>query len=187
MALVSSFAALLAVLGLVPAIPLGFVPAPITLQTLGVMLAGSLLGWRRAMLAVLLFLALVAVGFPLLAGGRGGLGVFAGPTVGYLVGFVVGAGVTGALVERRLPSYTAAWGGFANVVGGVLVVHLCGIVGLATAAGMAPARAALVDLVFLPGDLLKAVLATAAALAVHRGYPGVVEPRHGRESERPVG
>ena len=48
-------------------------PVPITLQTMGVMLAGSVLGARRGALAVLTFLALVAAGLPLLAGGRGGL------------------------------------------------------------------------------------------------------------------
>jgi biotin transport system substrate-specific component len=74
-ALVSLFAALIAVFGLIPKIdlPLG---VPITLQTLGVMLAGCLLGPKRALQALALFLAAVALGLPLLSGGRGGLGVF---------------------------------------------------------------------------------------------------------------
>ena len=76
---------------------------PITAQTLGVMLAGSVLGARRGALAVLTFLVLAAVGLPLLAGGRGGLAVFAGPSVGFLLGWVLGAWVVGWLVERRLP------------------------------------------------------------------------------------
>lgn len=74
-ALVSLFAALIAVFGLIPKIdlPLG---VPITLQTLGVMLAGCLLGPKRAVQALTLFLLAVAVGLPLLSGGRGGVGVF---------------------------------------------------------------------------------------------------------------
>ena len=70
-ALVSLFAALIAVFGLIPKIdlPLG---VPITLQTLGVMLAGCMLGPKRALQALLLFLAAVAIGLPLLSGGRGG-------------------------------------------------------------------------------------------------------------------
>ncbi|MCX8520634.1 MAG: biotin transporter BioY, partial [Rhodoferax sp.] len=67
LALIALFAALLAVFGLIPKIdlPLG---VPITLQTMGVMLAGCLLGPKRALQAVLLFLLAVAVGLPLLPG-----------------------------------------------------------------------------------------------------------------------
>ena len=74
LAYVSLFAALVAVFGLIPKIdlPLG---VPITLQTLGVMLAGCMLGPKKALQALLLFLAAVALGLPLLSGGRGGLGL----------------------------------------------------------------------------------------------------------------
>ena len=77
LAYIALFAAITAVLGLLPAIPVPAVPVPITAQTLGVMLAGAVLGARRGFLALLLFLVLVAVGLPVLAGGRGGLAVFA--------------------------------------------------------------------------------------------------------------
>lgn len=50
--------ALLIVLGFIPGIPLGFIPVPIVLQNLGVMLAGALLGSRKGFLAVAIFLAL---------------------------------------------------------------------------------------------------------------------------------
>ena len=84
LALVAVFAGVMAALGLVPAwTPPGFT-VPITAQSMGVMLAGGVLGGRRGALSMLVFLALVAIGLPLLAGGRGGLGVFAGPSVGFL-------------------------------------------------------------------------------------------------------
>ena len=67
--LIALFAALIAALGLVPKFTLA-AGVPITAQTLGVMLCGTVLGARRGGLAVLLFLALVALGLPLLAGGR---------------------------------------------------------------------------------------------------------------------
>ena len=70
LAYIALFAAITAVLGLLPAVPVPAVPVPITAQTLGVMLAGAVLGARRGFLALLLFLALVAIGLPLLAGGR---------------------------------------------------------------------------------------------------------------------
>lgn len=56
--------ALLIVLGFIPGIPLGFIPVPIVLQNLGVMLAGALLGSRKGFLAVAIFLLLVAIGEP---------------------------------------------------------------------------------------------------------------------------
>lgn len=167
LALIASFAALIAVLGIVPPIAVGL-PVPITLQTMGVMLAGLILGARRGALSVLVFLALVAVGLPLLSGGRGGLGVFAGPSAGYLVGFVLGAYVTGWVRERlegRVPHVAAALTG--ALVGGVGAVYLLGIPVLVWRTGADP----LASLVFVPGDLVKAGLATAVAVGVRRALP----------------
>ena len=82
LALVASFAALIAVLGLPGAFLLPGNPVPITLQTLGVMLAGSILGWKRGALSVMVLL-LVAAGLPLLSGGRTTITAFAGPSAGF--------------------------------------------------------------------------------------------------------
>ncbi|MGQ3294339.1 MAG: biotin transporter BioY, partial [Shinella sp.] len=98
--LVALFAAIIVVLGLLPPITLGFIPVPITAQSLGVMLAGCILGAKRGAGAVLLVLLLVAIGLPVLSGGRGGLAIFASPTGGYLVGWVFGALVCGLIAER---------------------------------------------------------------------------------------
>ena len=99
LALVSSFAALIAVLGLPGSVHLFGNAVPVTLQTMGVMLAGSILGWKRGALSVLVLLLLVAAGLPFLSGGRGGLAVFAGPSAGYLAGWVLGAAVTLSLIH----------------------------------------------------------------------------------------
>jgi biotin transport system substrate-specific component len=182
LALVASFAALVAVLGLPGSISLFGNAVPITLQTLGVMLAGSVLGWRRAFLALLTFLALVAAGLPLLAGGRGGLGVFAGPSVGYLLGWPLGAAVIGWLVERRLPAYPVWWGLLANAVGGIGVVYLLGIPLQAAITGTSSVVAtALAAVVFLPGDAAKAVVATLVAAGAHRGNPVALDRGRRRE------
>lgn len=69
--LVALFAALIAALALIPKFSLGF-GVPITAQSLGIMLCGTVLGAKRGAMAVLLFLLLVALGLPLLAGGNGG-------------------------------------------------------------------------------------------------------------------
>src|SRR5690606_14656561 len=96
---IALFAAMIAALGLVPQITLGF-GVPITAQSLGVMLAGAVLGARKGAAATILLLLLVALGLPLLSGGRGGLGVFVSPTGGFALGFILAAFVTGLFVER---------------------------------------------------------------------------------------
>lgn len=167
LALIASFAALIAVLGIVPPVAIGL-PVPITLQTMGVMLAGLVLGARRGALAVVVFLLLVAAGLPLLSGGRGGLGVFAGPSAGYLAGFVLGAYVTGWVRQRlegRIPVAVACL--TAAVVGGIGAVYLLGVPVLLWRTGADP----LASLLFVPGDVLKAVLATLVAVGVRRALP----------------
>jgi biotin transport system substrate-specific component len=182
LALVATFAGVVAALGLVPAfVPPGFT-VPITAQSLGVMLAGAVIGARRGFLSLALLLVLVAVGLPLLAGPRGGLGVFAGPSVGFLLGWPVAAYVVGWLTERGGPTYRLAWGVTANLLGGIVVLYVAGIAGIA-AVGRVSVQDALVSTwVFLPGDLVKAVLAAFVARGVHAAYPGLLggprrEPR----------
>jgi biotin transport system substrate-specific component len=126
---------------------------------------------------------LVAAGLPLLSGGRGGLAVFVGPSAGYLVGWVLGAAVIGWLVQTRLPAYPMWWGALANVAGGIAAVYLVGILVQAAVTGTSVLAAATLSLVFLPGDALKVVIATAVASAVHRGYPGITERIGTRKSQ----
>ncbi|MFC3567839.1 biotin transporter BioY [Paracoccus sp. TOH] len=154
---VAMFAALIAALGLVPAITLGF-GVPISAQTLGVMLAGAVLGWKRGVAACLLFILLVALGLPLLAGGRGGLGVFMAPTTGFLLGWIPAAAVTGLFVEKSGIRHPGLAAGLGAVLGGVLVLYVFGIAGMALALKKSLAEATLLSAAFIPGDLLKAVV-----------------------------
>ena len=105
LAQIAIFAALIAALGLPGSITIGSTGVPITLQTLGIMLTGGILGARKGFLAVAVFLVLTTAGLPLLAGGRGGLGIWAGPSAGYLVGWLVGVVVIGLLTAPILPRY----------------------------------------------------------------------------------
>ncbi|MDV7143137.1 biotin transporter BioY [Tropicimonas sp. TH_r6] len=175
-ALIALFAALIAVLGLVPKLTL-MSGIPITAQSLGVMLCGTVLGARRGMLAVLLFLLLVALGLPLLAGGRGGLGVFAGPTVGFLIGWVAGAYVIGLLTAKltSLPLGLAAAG--AAAIGGIVVLYVPGIIGMMIMLDMTLQTAFLSIFAFIPGDLIKAGLAGAITASLARARPGIVASR----------
>ena len=170
LARVAVFAALIAVLGLPGSFPV-FGGVPITAQTLGVMLAGAVLGPWLGALSVTVLLALVAVGLPLLAGGRGGIGVFLGPSAGYALGWILGAIVVGLLIHaggRRPVVWRTA---LAMVAGGVVAIYAVGIPVQSAVTRLPLGETALTSLVFVPGDLLKAALATAIVAALVRAYP----------------
>lgn len=180
-ALVAVFTALLMAAAVVPGIPVGGLGVPITLQTLAVVLTGLVLGPVRAGLAVLLYLLVGFVGLPVFSRGQSGLQVLSGPTAGYLLSFLVAAVVVGLaarLVLRHtrrslwVPLLVAA--SFATTVA---VVHLLGVVGMMVNLHLPLAAAISADLPFLPGDLLKDVVAVVAAVAVHRAFPDVLVRR----------
>lgn len=177
---VAVFAALIIVLGtVVVPLPGG---VPITGQTLGVMLAGLVLGPRVAPWSIALVLALAAVGLPVLAGGRGGLGVFVGPTVGYMIGWIAGVIVIGLLM--RTGRFTWWRVAAAALIGGVLVVYAFGIPVQALVTGVPLHLTALSSLAFLPGDLIKVTAATLVVVALRRAYPRAFADR--RPALQPV-
>ena len=173
---IALFAAIIAVLGLLPKLQLGF-GVPITAQSLGVMLAGTVLGARRGALAVLLLLLIVALGLPLLAGGRGGLGVFVGPTAGFLWGWVAAAFVTGLIMERWRAAPVVLVAGVASVIGGIVVLYACGILGMALVLNKTLVESALLVTAFIPGDLLKAAVAAMLTASLARARPGSLMSR----------
>lgn len=173
---IALYAALVAALGFIPPVPFAF-GVPITAQTLGVMLAGVMLGPWRGALSMLLLVFVVSLGAPLLAGGRGGLGVLAGPTVGFFLGWPVAAFFAGLVAQKlqRLPLLAAtAIGAF---TGGILVLYICGIIGFKLVTGNNWANSTLTMAVFIPGDLIKVVITCLVAQAVHKGMPSAVATR----------
>lgn len=170
LARVAVFAALIVVLGLPGSFPV-FGGVPITAQTLGVMLAGAVLGPWFGALSVTVVLALTAAGLPLLAGGRGGIGVFLGPSAGYALGWILGAIVVGLLVHAGGRRPVVGRTALAMIAGGVVAIYAVGIPVQSTVTRLPLAETALTSLVFVPGDLLKAALATAVVAALVRAYP----------------
>ncbi len=183
-AIIAVFAAITAALGLLPAVYLPISPVPVTAQTFGVILAGAVIGGRRAAASQLLFLALVALGLPLLAGGRGGIGVFVSPTVGFLIAFPVVAGLIGWTTERVGAPYRLVAGLVVNTAFGIGVMYLFGWVGLMTATHLAPWAAVVALAPFLIGDSVKVVVATVTARGVHASYPGLLRRRTAPSPER---
>ena len=171
---IALFAALIAALGFLPKIDL-VSGVPITAQSLGVMLCGTVLGAKRGALAVLLFLT-VALAVPVLAGFRTTLMALNSPTAGYIIGFPLAAFTAGLLVERlRIAIFPAAFIG--AVLGGIGVMHVCGIIGMSVMLGKSLPEAALLALPFLAGDLLKAGLAAAVTQSMARLRPASVLSR----------
>ncbi len=169
LAYVALFAALIAVLTVVPAITLPS-GVPITAQTLGVMLCGTVLGSRLGGLAALLYVMLGLIGLPILAGGSGGFGVLAGPSAGFLIGFPVAAFVTGLIVEKwRVRIGVSAF--VAAVVGGIAALYAFGIPGISINAGIPMDKAALAVTPFLAGDMLKAALAALITQGLAKARP----------------
>ncbi|GAA5334682.1 MULTISPECIES: biotin transporter BioY [Thermus] len=146
------------------AIPLPFTPVPITLQTLGLLLVGAALGSRLGFLALLAYLLEGAMGLPVFAGGTGGVAKILGPTGGFLLAFPLAAGLAGLLVERFGLDRTFL-GTLLAMLAGNALLYLVGLpwlgawlmgvgkftgIGGLLAMGLFP---------FIPGDLVKAVLA----------------------------
>ncbi|WP_029063284.1 BioY family transporter [Labrenzia sp. DG1229] len=175
---IAFYAALIAALGLVPPVAIPFLGGvPITAQTLGVMLAGVMLGPVRGGLAVLLLLFLVALGAPFLSGGRGGLGVFATPSVGFLIGWPVGAFVAGWIMRATSGMNILASAAVSAAVGGIVVVYLFGIPGVAYMAGLPLLEAAYLSAIYIPGDLVKVAITALITQTVARGLPGAILSR----------
>lgn len=178
LALASMFAALIAVLGMPGGISFAG-SVPITLQSFGYMLTACLLGPWRAALAMVVFNLLLVAGMPIAAGGRGGLGVLTGPTGGYLIGAIFGMFVTGWMAQqvhrRRLARPAQLTGLFvACVVGCMGVVYLFGVPWSAWRLGSDMLGVTQAAVQFLPGDLIKAALATLVTAAVVRAYPPIL-------------
>ena len=98
MVYVAVFTAIISVLAQI-SVPLGVI-VPFTLQTLGMFLAGAMLGWKRGTLSVILYVLLGAVGLPVFAGFSGGVSVLFGPTGGYIIGFIFTALVVGFMTDK---------------------------------------------------------------------------------------
>ncbi len=143
-----------------------FYPVPMTMTTFVVLGLGAAFGWRLALATLLLYMAEGAAGLPVFAGTpeKGiGFAYMAGPTGGYLMGFVVASGLVGWLAEKGADKNVFKM--FAAMLAGSAVIYLFGATWLAYLIGTEKALQFGV-IPFLYGDLLKAALAAALFPAV---------------------
>ena len=140
-------------------------PVPITGQTFAVLLVGTTLGALRGALSMVLYIALGAIGLPIFTEGSAGWHVIAGPTGGYLIGFVLAAILTGWLAQRSWDRKIVGAG--VAFLAGTAVIYAVGLPWLSVALGQlgypndlgATLQSGLLP--FVPGDILKAVVAGA--------------------------
>ncbi len=144
-------------------IPLSYTPVPITGQVFAVLFSGVLLGRWYGGLSQLFYVGIGAFGLPWFAGLSGGVSVLAGPTGGYLLGFILASGVTGWFTD----SYVSMRRFFPllgiNVVA-IALIYLCGAFQLSIVLGSGVQRTIQYGVMpFIGVDLIKAVLVAIAA------------------------
>ncbi len=135
-------------------------PVPMTLQTLAVLIVGGAFGLRLGVATLVLYIWEAAVGLPVLAEMKSGLAFLMGPTGGYILGFVIAAGLVGWFAERGFDRSTPKML-FVMLLGAAVIyipglIWLSGFVGgfdKAVTFGLAP---------FWLGDVVKAVIAALA-------------------------
>ena len=141
-------------------IPLPWTPVPITLQTLVVYLGAAWLGAGRGVSGPLIYAAAAGVGLPVLSGWRGGFAALAGPTGGYVVGWLLAAYLLGRALGGR-PASTRRVVSLMAVAS--VLVYTCGLLHLTLLLRVPFSEALWMGLwPFLPGDAVKIALAAAA-------------------------
>ena len=152
--LTAVFAALTAVMAWI-SFPLPFTQVPISLSTLGVGLAGGLLGKKYGPLAMVCYVLLGAVGVPVFAEFTAGAGILAGPTGGYIIGYIFFAFLTGLITEKGEGALWITLG----VIAGLLVCYALGTLWfmVSTGTGLIPSLGMCV-IPFIPGDILKTIV-----------------------------
>ncbi len=163
------------------ALPLPMTPVPLSLTNLLLLLAVYLLPWRWAELSCLAYLLLGAAGLPVFSGFAGGLGKLAGPTGGYLAGFLLQIPVSGLFLERFRFQKNPLLRRCLHALGlslGILACYLLGTLWLAFQLKLSFGAALLLGVVpYLPGDAVKIAAAVFLGPALNRTLRRAVENR----------
>lgn len=158
--------ALIIALAFVPAIPVAIIPVPIVLQNFGIMLAGLLLGGKKGTISVAILMVMVAVGLPVLTGGHGGAVTFVGPTGGYLLSWLLMPSLM-ALFNRLLSKVidkNSFWNVLiSTIIVSIIISYAIAIVWISVQMHITLNQSLLANMVFIPGDIIKAVIAAFVA------------------------
>ena len=176
-ALIAAFAALTIALGAV-IIPVGSAGVPIVLQNMGIFLASVILEKWRGGLSTALFVGVGLLGVPNLSGWKPTIAAISGPTIGYIVSYVIAGFIIGAIAEAAVKRNRAPAGMITQFITagiiGLIIMYICGTIGLMVRMNLDFAAAAATNLPFIPGDIAKIVIAAFIAATVHRALPDLI-------------
>jgi biotin transport system substrate-specific component len=154
------FTALTAI-GAFISIPIG--PVPITLQSFFVLLSGIFLGSKKALFSQITYLLLGLIGFPIFAGFTGGIQSIFKPSFGFIIGYVAAAYVVGKITESGTFAHIGIW---TAVLTGTLTIYAFGLpymyysLNIMLSSNLSVFKILQLGmLAFIPGDLLKAIIA----------------------------
>ncbi|MCP4367616.1 MAG: biotin transporter BioY [Deltaproteobacteria bacterium] len=166
MTVYASLLAALTAVGAYLSIPIG--PVPIVLQNMFVLLSGLLLGSRWGLASVGVYILAGACGLPVFAGGLGGISRIAGPTGGYLLGYLPAVYVIGLITEKIKKNIVFD---VIAMICGCIIIYACGVTWLKVLTGMTWSKTFMVGMYpFVIGDILK----IAAAAAIAKGLRPVI-------------
>ena len=166
MTVYASLLAALTAAGAYLSIPIG--PVPIVLQNMFVLLSGLLLGSRWGLASVGVYILAGAFGLPVFAGGLGGISRIAGPTGGYLLGYLPAVYVIGLITEKLKINIIFD---VIAMICGCIIIYVCGVTWLKDLTGMTWSKTLMVGMYpFVIGDVLK----IAAAAAIAKGLRPVI-------------
>ena len=146
-------------------IPLPVSPVPITGQTFAIMLIGFILSPKLVLLSIGTYIMIGSIGIPVFAGFQGGFHIIAGPTGGYIFGFLIGAIVISYIKGNGKNIYLI----FASGIAGTIIIHIVGTMWLAIFLKMPFASAAMIGSIpYIIGDIIKLVIAGLIAIKLNR-------------------
>jgi len=161
------------------AIPIPISPVPLTLQTAGLIIAMVIFNWRESSLAMLVYILLGSVGVPVFSAGKAGLAVLAGPTGGYLYGFIAAALIGSSLLAHvRANTKHRLFKAYICVAFALAVMFCCGMLHFCLIMHVGLKEAFMLTILpYLPLDILKIAAFTPLAWKVkqslHKQYPKI--------------
>ena len=139
------------------AIPIPVSPVPISLTNLVIYIAVFILSWNDALFSYIIYLLLGIAGLPVFSGFTGGVGKLAGPTGGYLIGFIFLALISGLFVDKFPKNRILA---VVGMIIGMAVTYIFGTEWLAIQLKMSFVAALSVGVIpYLAGDAAKIIIA----------------------------
>ena len=158
-------------------IPVPGSPVPIVLQNMLAVMAGMILGPIAGGASVLLFLVAGALGLPVFSGARGGLAILAGPTGGYLFGYLGGAILAGLIVKKPQSENSCPyWKCALAVLAGMVFIYIPGLIRLSLIFNGDWVKTLTVGCFpYLIGDGIKAVLVTLITPSIRKFYVSLLQ------------